>query len=222
VVPNSYPSQEKPDADLSKLEEQFPNVAKLPPGLERLIEEHTSLFVDIIPDQFHAVQSSLEEAAAKSKRVTLFRDICFLGANPIALGAPGLCPLAHIGIGIIPATLQSIDTPIFTSTLPPDSSEEGRRRNKAMAEGMARALNPVQDRYLAILKELQITGPPDFYTQDMVLCSDLFLQACIPEIEYPRFDLQETSGTLERFPTREAAIFLCHHGGTRSRPISKR
>jgi hypothetical protein len=68
--------------------------------------------------------------------IILLNEGIFYGSLPEMAGAPGLCPTAAISLGIVPLTQSSIDCLPFGLRLPPDSSPEGRERNKAMNKGI--------------------------------------------------------------------------------------
>jgi hypothetical protein len=62
-------------------------------------------------------------------KIILLHECTFRGALPGLLGAPGIRPLGHIGIGIIPVLLSSIDLKPSGKGLWPDSTPEGKARN---------------------------------------------------------------------------------------------
>lgn len=89
-----------------------------------------------------------------------------------------------------PLTVSSVDTAPFGPGLPPDSTEEGRERNKAKYKEMAWMGRDLSEHANAFFKQLGATrrakgGLLDFWNT----LSDLTVLPCSPSLEYPRSDL---------------------------------
>jgi len=117
-------------------------------------------------------------------------DVAFGGASPVLLSAEGLKPAATIGIGINPLCLFDERVPPWGSGLEYDDSLQGRERNRnmriAMDEGLYARLN---QKYDAVLRSLGASKSPWSFFDAMVLMPDVFLQMCIPGVEYPRSEV---------------------------------
>ena len=122
--------------------------------------------------------------------VIALNEMAFLGGAVINAGAPGLRPAATISIGIICIVMSSIDTAPFGPGLPPDSSPEGRERNKAMnKEVQEKMFGQIQKRFEELYDSLGATiSKKHFFLDTGYLLCDRYLQMCIPSIEYPRSD----------------------------------
>lgn len=179
------------DLDFSKLagsEERL----DLPPGLPQLEWDLRNLFIGRIPDQHRSLQRLLAEAG--DEPVVVIAENVFMGIGPMMLGAPGLRPAALIGVGVVPLTLTSVDTAPFGMGLPPDSSEEGRARNRE-ANGVmqGQVFGAAQAMYLDVLDGLGAdTEKAPFFLDATVLLPDRFLQLAVEELSYKRTDTPES------------------------------
>lgn len=138
----------------------------------------------------------IRETEGDDRTVIYIDDTAFAAAAPILLGTPGCHrPNGFMKIGINPLVQQSVDTAPFGMGLPPDSSEAGRVRNRALQEQANLASAPIQKLWTDALRS---TGVPvderksrrQFF-DELSRCCDLFLQMSIPEVEYPRSDPPE-------------------------------
>lgn len=145
--------------------------------------------------QFESVQKFLTKAYSSypEELVIMLQDLFFMGALPPLLGARGLKPAGLISMGICPLMISSIDTAPFNMALPPDSSEEGRRRNAILNEEAQTVLyGPSQEAFVTKVKELGGTDTSLFVFDAPCIKSDLFLQLSIHQLEYPRSDAPKT------------------------------
>lgn len=145
--------------------------------------------------QFGSVQKLLAEAHSlyPEELVVMLQDPFFMGALPPLLGARGLKPAGLISMGVFPLMFSSIDTAPFNMALPPDSSEEGRRRNAILNEEAKTVLyGPSQEAFVAKVKEVGGTDTSVFILDALCLKPNLFLQLSIPQLEYPRSDAPKT------------------------------
>ncbi|WP_203916676.1 nucleotide disphospho-sugar-binding domain-containing protein [Rugosimonospora africana] len=174
------------DFDIGRLDELVPGRNSAPPGPQRIALDLQRLFVEPIPAQHHSLQGLL--AAAGDEPVVLLQDTTFQGAAPVRYGAPGLAPAAIVGIGLAALPVSSVDTAPFGLGLPPDSSPEGRARNRAANAEVERVFCDVQGRFLALLSGLGATEVPPFVQDNQVLMPDRYLQLTVAALEYPRSD----------------------------------
>lgn len=154
-----------------------------------------TFFIAQMVSQFKSVQKFLAEANSlhPEELVIMLQDGFFMGALPPLLGAPGLKPAGLISVGLFPLVFSSIDTAPFNTALPPDSSEEGRRRNAILnKEAQTVIYGPSQEVFVTKLKEAGATDTSLFILDAMCLKPDLFLQLSIPQLEYPRSDAPKT------------------------------
>ena len=152
-------------------------------------------FIEVIPDQHEGVQRALEIMTKKEPeaRIVILFEGAFRGSLPTLLGAGEIHPIGHIGLGIVPISLSSIDTPPWGPGNPPDSSEEGRIRNRAANEkNQQETFAKSQLRFEEILRDLGATVPGLFWRDTTVRLADRFVQMCAPSIEYPRSDAPST------------------------------
>ena len=183
----------KPDADIDmdRLDETHPEFWNMPQGKERHEYAFRNFVIGPVKDSHLTVQELLAAYERQGKHyVVILQDTGFLGNAPILLGAPGIrAPV--IGIGTARLAMKSIDTPPFNSGLPPDSSEEGRKRNIALQKEVEEKFAGLQSGYEEILRSLGVSSSKQipFYMDSQVILADRFLQMSIPSIEYPRSDM---------------------------------
>lgn len=161
------------------------------PGPERLVWDLHHLFIASIESQHHDVQRHLAEAG--DEPVLLVYETAFLGATPSLLGARGPRPAAALGLGVVSFTLSSIDTAPFGMGLAPDSSEEGRIRNReANAFFQSQLLGLAQNQFQQSLTNLGVPDKPiPFLLDSTILLADRFLQLSVEELSYERSDTPE-------------------------------
>lgn len=180
------------DIDMDRLDESHPEFWKMPQGKERHEYAFNTFVTGPIPDSHDTVQAILADLKQRGVGVVvILQDTGFLGNNPILLGAPGI-RVPVIGIGTARLAMKSIDTAPFNSGLPPDSSEEGRRRNIALQEEVEKSLASAQSVYEECLRSVGATRKAPFYMDSMVVLPDRFLQMSVAALEYPRSDMPKT------------------------------
>ncbi|PMD46297.1 glycosyltransferase family 1 protein [Hyaloscypha variabilis F] len=181
-------------------EEDFPKRwpirETLPEGPVQLTFDMEEIFLKSLTSQHEAEQTALKILSDKysGRPIIVVTESAYLGSLPTAAGAPGIQPAATLGIGIVPVVISSIDHPPFGPGLPPDSTPEGRERNKAMNESIQKQfLAQPNSTFRKLLAELGATDPDiPFFFDAMYMLPNRFLQMCIPSIEYPRSDLPES------------------------------
>lgn len=175
---------------LHGIDAKWPERNKLPPGPVQLAFDIEHCFVRSIPSQHEAMQEALKILTEKhpGRPIVQVNESVFEGGLPISRGAPGIKPAGTLGIGVIPMTLSSIDLPPFGPGLPPDTTPEGREKNKAMTEHVTNVvLAAPQKAFVECLE--QVGAKCDAFMFDaMYLYPDRFLQMCSPHAEYPRSD----------------------------------
>ncbi|KAL9086100.1 MAG: hypothetical protein Q9165_007312 [Trypethelium subeluteriae] len=191
------------DLDMDRLDETHPEFWNMPQGKERHEYAFKTFVIGPVEDSHLTVQEQLARYKDQGKNhVVILQDTGFLGNAPILLGAPGL-RVPVIGIGTARLAMKSIDTPPFNSGLPPDSSEEGRKRNVALQQQVEANFANLQSGYENILRSLGVSSPTriPFYMDSQVVLADRFLQMSIPSIEYPRSDLPPSIRFVGALPT---------------------
>ncbi|TVY91930.1 UDP-glucosyltransferase A1 [Lachnellula willkommii] len=159
-------------------------------GVTILAHDIEHCFVRSIPSQHEAMQEAMKMLTEKhpGRPIVQVAEGMFEGGLPISRGAPGIKPTGTLGIGVMPMTLSSIDLPPFGPGLPPDTTPEGRERNKAMTEQVQNIVLAVPQKAFVKCLE-QVGAKADAFLLDAVyLWPDRFLQMCSPHAEYPRSD----------------------------------
>ncbi len=169
----------------------FPERETVPVGPARINFDLCHLFIDPITQQHRAVQAALCEVQRDQPGapVVLLQDTGFMGLWPVLMGAPGIRPQGVIGIGVTPLPLTSIDTAPFGFGLAPDSSTEGRVRNRALNATVVDELFASTQAHLhRRLADLGVRRKVPFIFDAMVSMPDRYLQMSIAELEYARSD----------------------------------
>ena len=120
--------------------------------------------------------------------IILMTESLNFGPLPIIFGAPGIRPKGYIVVGLNPILLTSIDHPPFGPGLPPDSSPEGRERNKSANESQKQIYAPAQRAYGEAIMSVGAQKPDVFLLDALYVLPDRFIQMCAPSAEYPRSD----------------------------------
>ena len=182
----------------------FPEILSIAPGPEQIGFGLRHLFIDPIPDQHRTLQELL--AAAEGEPTVLVHETGFLGAWPVLLGATGLRPTGVIGLGVVPLTISSQDTAPFGLGLAPDSSPEGRERNRAAHAMVQETVFGTTQTHLAkVLASCGTTQQPPFIMDAMSSLPDRFLQLSIAQLDYPRSDLPDSIRYVGALPVGSSA-----------------
>jgi UDP:flavonoid glycosyltransferase YjiC (YdhE family) len=180
-----------PDFTEADLATGWPERYSYPPGPLQLAFDVEHIFVRVIPGQYEVVQKALKMLSEKypGRAVVQVIEGLFQGALPIIKGGLGIKPAGTLGIGVMPMCLNSIDCAAYGPGLPPDSSPEGRARNKAMSDHIQNEFfGKPQKVWEEIFKSLGAETGGARLLDAPYLFSDRFLQMCIPSAEYPRSD----------------------------------
>ncbi|KAH7356946.1 putative UDP-glucuronosyltransferase 2A3 [Rhexocercosporidium sp. MPI-PUGE-AT-0058] len=164
----------------------------------------TKGFVNMVPSQHEGVQRAMKlilDGNPDARIVVVFEG-SFRGTLPTKLGAMGIQPLGHIGLGVVPASLTSIDTRPCGPGLEYDPSPEGRATNMAAhKKDQHERYSGSQKRWEEILSSLGANVPDMAWRDASYRLADRFIQMCSPSLEYPRSDAPSTfhfSGGLPR------------------------
>jgi UDP:flavonoid glycosyltransferase YjiC (YdhE family) len=183
-----FPLSGYADFTEAEIDTRWPVRKTLTPGPEQLTYDMEHVFVRAVPSQHEAQQAALKmlNETHPGRPIVLVNEAVYLGSIPGMLGAPGLRPTASLAIGVIPMTLNSIDCAPFGPGLPPDSSPEGRERNKAMIKvTREQILNKPDMAFKEAVESLGARKSDIFVFDTPFLCPDRFLQMCIPSGGFP-------------------------------------
>jgi MGT family glycosyltransferase len=176
-----YPHVHAPDRDVSQLDAEFPERAKLK-GVAKFKFDMREVFIAAVPGQVADLEAMLDEVRPD-----------------IIVAEPGMAAAARVieqrhGIpwatcNISAFAMRSIDSAPFGLGLKPMTSPLGRLRNRVLNALIYRTLYRSIDRdYHAMLDRLGMEGT-DGGLFDETLSPYLYLQPTVPSFEYPRSDL---------------------------------
>lgn len=167
-------------------------------GFEAMIWGLTEVVVKRMPLHYGTLRDTLAALRREvpGREVVVIHDVVFLGANPLASGAPlpeGFTKRPPIiNLNLVPLQIPSVDVGPFGLALPPDSSESGRARNKALTHVYnlpQGPFGPFTRDFRAMMESLGAVAPADDAFTAITMNPDVMLQACSPSLEYPRSDL---------------------------------
>lgn len=169
----------------------------LPAGPLRLAFDMKNYFIKPTTSRAKDVHAALEmmKEETPDQEIVVLAETFFMGTIPMYLGGPlpkGFTARPKIiGIHILCYTATSYDCPPVGMGLPPDASEEGRMKNKALHEEVRTGLFSECIKYLDdTLEELGAVQHTKGQTiWDVWSTSyDVTLQMCPKAVEYPRSD----------------------------------
>jgi MGT family glycosyltransferase len=155
------------------------------PGVSGMRDVITEAFVAPIPKYI----ADLTGVAEEFDPDVMIADHCFMASAAIAVkrGIP------NVIFSVGPLILSSVDTAPFGTGLPPSSTWMGRLRNRTIQWLAKRVLFREPQRLAEkIWRDLGFEVPSELLMDWGALVADRYLQASIPEFEYPRSDLPET------------------------------
>ncbi|KAH6892492.1 MGT family glycosyltransferase, partial [Thelonectria olida] len=163
-------------------------------GPDAFIHDLINIFCKSLPSQHEALQRALRMLSNKysGTPIILMTEGLNFGAFPVILGAPGIRPTGFLVVGLNPIFMSSVDHPPFGPGLPPDSSPEGKERNKAANESQKEFFAQAQTTFTEALSSVGAKKPEVFLLDAIYRLSDRFIQLCTPSVEYPRSDAPET------------------------------
>lgn len=163
------------------------------------------IFCKSLPSQYEAIQRALKMLNHEypHRPIIVMTESLNFGALPIPLGAPGFRPKGFIAIGLNPILLTSMDHSPFGSGMLPDSSPEGRERNKVANAAQKRFFAQSQAAYLESLVSVgaQAKQHDLFLLDSLYALPDRFIQMCTPSVEYTRSDAPSTLRFAGGYPT---------------------
>lgn len=161
------------------------------------------IFCKSLPSQYAAIQKALAMLSRQGppRPIIVMTESLNFGALPIILGAPGLRPSGFIAIGLNPILLTSIDHSPFGTGMLPDSSPEGRARNKIANAAQKQTFAESQAQFAAALASVGANSPDEFLLDSLYSLPDRFVQMCTPSVEYPRSDAPATLRFAGGYPT---------------------
>lgn len=175
----------------------------IPEGLPRFEAELTAMCVESLPAQFLVLQEVL--AGSDAGPAVVVSETAFWGAHPFLLGAAAPEVKGYVTLGVLPYAQSSIDTAPFGMCLPPDSSEEGRARNReANSFIQTHALASMQAKYEHALRKLGVDAEVPFALDAAPLLMDRYLELSIEELSYPRSDTPDSVRFVGPLPALEA------------------
>ncbi|KAK8040977.1 UDP-glucuronosyltransferase 2A3 [Apiospora phragmitis] len=185
------------------LDQDWPEGKRRLEGPECFIHDLVHIFCKSLPSQHEAIQKVLRTLNDKhpNRPVILMTETLNFGGLPTLLGAPGIRPQGFMVIGLNPILLTSVDHPPFGSGMPPDSSPEGRQRNKVANEAQKRSFAPAQAAYTEALLSAGARRPDAFLLDALYTLPDRFVQMCTPSVEYQRSDAPKTLRFAGGYPT---------------------
>jgi MGT family glycosyltransferase len=173
------------DLDYRRLDEHFPERARLPAGPPQLVFGLKHVFADAMPHQHEGIREILRDFPADA----IVIDTMFCGVMPLLLG-PRDKRIPVISLGITALARSSVDTAFFGTALPPPSTAAARARNAAMTRYMQKNLyGEVQDYFNGILSAQGLPGLPEFLFDSLITLPHRYLQLTGERFEYPRSDM---------------------------------
>ncbi|KID80207.1 UDP-glucosyltransferase B1 [Metarhizium brunneum] len=169
----------------------------MPIGVGRFAYLLIHIFYKWLVLRVDAVSNALEFLRRREpgREIIIVEDILNMSTMPYRYGRPlpaGFNTMPKtVGISPVPLMLQSQDTAPFMLGLPPDTSESGRLRNKALNKLVNEGpMKPMVDVWKEVMTQCGCTVTPegsplnawfDAYDATFMLCS--------PSLEYPISDL---------------------------------
>ncbi|KAK4188781.1 UDP-glucosyltransferase A1 [Podospora australis] len=191
------------------LDPQWPTPLISLEGPAHFCHDLVHIFCKSLPSQHHALQVALRMLTEKDpdRPVILMTESLNFGALPLMLGASGnIRPQGFIAVGLNPVMLSSADHPPFGPGSPPDSSPEGRERNKRENQKQKQTFALAQQAFCQALESVGAKAPETFLLDALYTLPDRFVQMCTPRVEYLRSDAPQTlrfAGGYPRVPPRE-------------------
>ena len=163
--------------------EYFRGREGLTPGPEQLNYDWIHGFIDPIADQY----AILQELLSKQPESILVANSLFLGALPVALGAPGHRPTRWIAVSANPLVISSDDTTPM-GPIPGITGAEARLAHRAANAGMTASVEPARLRLEEHVRALGGTAPVHPFMQTTLDTPDVFASLSVPEFDFPRSD----------------------------------
>lgn len=186
----------KPNRDLSKVFEYFPERASLAPGAEMLLFDMKNVFIDIIPEQYEQLTQTLREFPAD----VVICDQLFLGSFPLLdLPREARPAVVHCAISILWSARD--DHAPMGPGLPPAETPEQVHAYRQILDGLQDSFyDPIARSLNDVLASIGAAPVAETLFDATVHRPDLYIQATVPEFEYPRAALPETVKFVGRLP----------------------
>jgi MGT family glycosyltransferase len=193
------PMTGKANLDYRRPDDIFPERKDLAPGPDFKNLQLRYWFADPLPDQYRGILRIMADTPVD----LILTGTMFFGAFPMLLGPRETRP-PIISCGVNPLMLSSIDC---TLTSPPDTTPEGRRRNKKEQHQVHVDFQPATDCFNWSLYTCGAPPLPHFFLDCLYLLPDLFLQCTTELFEFPRSDMPETIQFVGAVPAKLSARF---------------
>jgi MGT family glycosyltransferase len=175
------------DLDYRRLDEHFPERARLPAGPPQLIFGLKHVFADAMPLQYEGIRDILRDCPVDA----IVIDTMFCGVMPFLLG-PRDERIPIVSLGITALARSSVDTGFFGTAVPPPSSAAARARSAAITRYLQQNLyGEVQHHFNAVLAAQGSPALPEFLFDSLITLPDLYLQLTAERFEYPRSDMPD-------------------------------
>ncbi len=173
------------DLDYRRLDEHFPERARLTAGPSHLIFGLKHIFADAMPLQYEGVRNILRDFSVEA----IVIDTMFCGVMPMLLG-PRDERIPVVSLGITALARSSVDTAFFGTAMPPPSTPAARSRNVAVTQYLQQNLyGEVQSYFNDVLTAQGSPALPEFLFDSFITLPDLYLQLTAERFEYPRSDM---------------------------------
>jgi MGT family glycosyltransferase len=176
-----FPHVEAPDRDVSQMDLEFPERAKLK-GIAKFRFDIREVFIAAVPGQVADIEAILEVARPD----VLVAEPGMAAAAKVIEQRHGI-PWATCGISAF--AMKSADTAPFGLGLRPANSPLGRLRNRALHALIYRTLYRAIDRDYHAMRATLGMEPTEGGVFDVTLSPHLYIQPTVPSFEYPRRDL---------------------------------
>ncbi len=153
----------------------------LPPGPEQFNWDLVHVFVDGMKAQHEALQRLLGE----EPEAALLCNSLFVGAWPVALGAPGRRPRRWVAV-VANAIMVEDDATTATGPIPDLTGEEAVRAHRAANDGFHATLEPTRLATQLRLDELGATEPMPHFYNAVYFLPDAIAALTVPEFDFPR------------------------------------
>lgn len=177
-----------------------PERARLAPGPDMINYDWVHAFVNPIPG-LHAV---LQELLADDPDQYLACNALWLGALPVALGAPGARPRRWVAVTAVPLPLSSDDTTFF-GPVPAGPGEDPASGNRAANAAFAAMMRPAQDRLDEVLASVGTTRPCPMFVDGVFTLPDATAALTVPGVEFSRRDAPGSLHLVGILPAASAA-----------------
>ncbi|KAK6210648.1 hypothetical protein LQW54_005997 [Pestalotiopsis sp. IQ-011] len=185
------------------LDQDWPVGKKHMEGPDCFNHDLIHIFCKSLPSQHDAIQRALKTLSSEHphRPVILMSESLNFGPLAIQLGAPGIRPAGFVAIGLNPILLTSMDHPPFGTGMLPETTPEGRARNRLANEAQKQVFATSQEAFTEALAGVGAGAPGHFLLDALYALPDRFVQMCAPSVEYARSDAPATLRFAGGYPT---------------------